>query len=126
MQTDGANNYDCTAFMSSVQAVFSAAGLRLVRHVITEVGDGKNLEDQDFQVAQQDMNHARFGGMDLLNAQNIIDALATGKALGIINVGMDLPWAPHFGIVLKLCKALQQVQHRAGELHQHYVVGRRA
>ena len=90
MQTDGANNYDCTAFMSSVQAVFSAAGLRLVRHVITEVGDGKNLEDQDFQVAQQDMNHARAGGMDLLNAQGILDALNTGKALGIVNVGMDL------------------------------------
>ena len=90
MQTDGANNYDCTAFMSSVQAVFSAAGLRLIRHAITEVGDGKNLEDQDFQVAQQDMNHARAGGMDLLNAQGILDALNTGKALGIVNVGMDL------------------------------------
>ena len=90
LQSDGAVNYDCTAFMSSVQDLFIAVGLRLVRHVITEVGDGKNLEDQDFQVAQQDMNHARSGGMDLLNAQNIIDALATGKALGIINVGMDL------------------------------------
>ena len=90
MQTDGANNYDCTAFMSSVQAVFSAAGLRLVRHAIIEVGDGKNLEDQDFQVAQQDTNHAWTGGMDLLNAQGILDALNTGKALGIVNVGMDL------------------------------------
>ena len=90
MQTDGANNYDCTAFMSSVQDVFTAVGLRLVRHVITEVGDGKNLCDQDFQGAQQDMNHARAGGMNLLNAQNILDALNTGKALGVVNVGMDL------------------------------------
>ena len=90
MQTDGANNYDCTAFMSSVQDVFKAVGLRLKRHVVTEVGDGKNLCDQDFQGAQQEMDHARAGGMDLLNAQNILDALETGKALGVINVGMDL------------------------------------
>jgi hypothetical protein len=90
MQTDGANNYDCTAFMSCVQGVCAAAGLRLVEHVVTEVGDGKNLVDQDFQTAQQDMNHARAGGMDLLNAQNIIDALETGRALGVLNVAMDL------------------------------------
>ena len=90
MQSDGANNYDCTAFMSCVQRVCAAAGLRLVRHVVTEVGDGKNLVDQDFQTAQQDMNHARAGGMDLLNAQNIIDALETGRALGVLNMGMDL------------------------------------
>ena len=61
-----------------------------MRHVVTEVGDGNNLVDQDFQTAQQDMNHARAGGMDLLNAQNIIDALETGRALGVLNVAMDL------------------------------------
>ena len=43
LQTDGAGNYDCTAFMSSVHCVFKATGLRLVRHLVTEVGDGKNL-----------------------------------------------------------------------------------
>jgi hypothetical protein len=61
LQTDGANNYDCTAFMSSVMSVFTAVGLRLVRHVITEVGDGKNLCDQDFQGAQQVMPQPHKG-----------------------------------------------------------------
>lgn len=90
LQTDGANNYDCTAFMSSVMDVFTAVGLQLVRHVITEVGDGKNLCDQDFQGAQQVMDHARAGGMNLLNAQDILDALHTRVAPGVVNVGMDL------------------------------------
>ena len=90
LQTDGANNYDCTAFMSSVMSVFTAVGLRLVRHVITEVGDGKNLCDQDFQGAQQVMDHARAGGMNLLNAQDMLDALNTREAPGVVNVGMDL------------------------------------
>ena len=90
LQSDGASNYDCTAFMDSVQRVFTAVGLRLQRQVITEVGDGKNLVDQSFQGAQQTMDHARDGGMDLLDAQGMLDALNTSKALGIINVGMDL------------------------------------
>ena len=44
LQSDGACNYDCTAFMATVQTVFQAVGLRLMRHVITEVGDGKNIK----------------------------------------------------------------------------------
>ena len=90
LQSDGAGNYDCTAFMESVKDTFKASGIQLTRHVVTEVGDGKNLVDQSFQTAQQDMDAARDGGMDLLDARGILDALETGKALGTINVGMDL------------------------------------
>eukprot|EP00966_Prymnesium_polylepis_P262318 6059165-Prymnesium_polylepis.1 len=36
------------------------------------------------------MDAARDGGMDLLDARGILDALETGKALGTINVGMNL------------------------------------
>ena len=90
LQSDGASNYDCTAFMDTVKDTFKVAGVRLTRHVITEVGDGKNLVDQSFQTAQQDMDAARNGGMDLLDAPSILDALETGKALGTINIGMDL------------------------------------
>eukprot|EP00966_Prymnesium_polylepis_P102759 2380775-Prymnesium_polylepis.1 len=36
------------------------------------------------------MDAARDGGMDLLDAQGILDALETGKALGTVNIGMDL------------------------------------
>ena len=90
LQSDGAGNYDCTAFMDTVKDTFKAAGVKLTRQVISEVGDGKNLVDQSFQTAQQDMDAARDGGMDLLDAHGILDALETGKALGTINVGMDL------------------------------------
>ena len=90
LQSDGACNYNCTAFMDSVKDTFKATGVRLTRHMVTEVGDGKNLVDQSFQTAQQDMDAARDGGMDLLDAHGILDALETGKALGTINVGMNL------------------------------------
>ena len=110
LQSDGAGNYDCTAFMDTVKDIFrgrkktipalvatprvaeplGACGIRLTRHVVTEVGDGKNLVDQNFQTAQQDMDAARDGGRDLLDAQGILDALETGRALGTINVGMAL------------------------------------
>ena len=90
LQSDGAGNYDCTAFMDSVKDVFKGACVRLTRHLVTEVGDGKNLVDQSFQGAQQTMDHARAGGMDLLDALGILEALETGKALGTINVGMDI------------------------------------
>ena len=113
LQSDGASNYECTAFMHTVKDVFRGvhrptffdddelpalvpmppplpAGIRLTRHIVSEVGDGKNLVDQSFQTAQQDMDAARDGGRDLLEAQGILDALETGKALGTINVGMDM------------------------------------
>jgi hypothetical protein len=90
LQSDGAGNYDCTAFMDTVRDTFKGAGVKLTRHVITEVGDGKNLVDQSFQTAQQDMDAAHDGGSDLLDAQGILDALETGRALGTINVGMDM------------------------------------
>ena len=37
VQSDGANNYSCTGFMTSVQRTCEAAGFRLRRHAVTEV-----------------------------------------------------------------------------------------
>ena len=90
LQSDGANNYDCTAFMVSAPRLFEAAMLRLLRHVITEVGDGKNLVDTDFQQAQMALNHGLDGGRDYEDAQGILDTLEANKTLGVVNVGMQL------------------------------------
>eukprot|EP00966_Prymnesium_polylepis_P113396 2621928-Prymnesium_polylepis.1 len=90
LQSDGANNYDCTAFMASVPRLFEAAKVRLCRHVITEVGGGKNLQDTDFQQAQMALNHGLDGGRNFEDAQGILDTLEANKTLGVVNVGMDL------------------------------------
>ena len=90
MQSDGAGNYDCTAFMLSLERLFAAADMRLVRHVISEVGDGKNLQDTDFQQAQMSLNHGKDGGRSFADAQGIIDTLEETKTLGVVNIGMEL------------------------------------
>ena len=90
LQSDGAGNYDCTAFMLSLERLFSAAGLRLVRHTITEVGDGKNLQDTDFQQAQMSLNHGKDGGRSFADVQGIVDTLEETKTLGVVNLGMEL------------------------------------
>jgi hypothetical protein len=90
LQSDGAGNYDCTAFMLSLERLFRAAGICLRRHVITEVGDGKNLTDTDFQQAQMLLNHAKDGGMSYADAQGILNALEANKTMGVHNVGMKL------------------------------------
>jgi hypothetical protein len=90
LQSDGAGNYDCTAFMLSLERLFTAAGLHLTRHAITEVGDGKNLQDTDFQQAQMSLNHGKDGGLSFGDAQGIIDTLEETKTLGVVNLGMEL------------------------------------
>ena len=90
LQSDGAGNYDCTAFMLSLERLFKAAGLRLQRHVVSEVGDGKNLQDTDFQQAQMSLNHGKDGGRSFGDAQGIIDTLEETKTLGVVNRGMEL------------------------------------
>ena len=90
LQSDGGSNYVCTALMHMLKDVFSVLGVRLLRHVISEVGGGKNLVDQSFQGAQQTMDQARAGGMDTRDAQKFVDALDTSDGAGIINVGMVL------------------------------------
>ena len=37
LQSDGAGNYNCTAFMDTVKDVFRGRSIRLTRHVVTEV-----------------------------------------------------------------------------------------
>ena len=37
LQSDGAGNYNCTAFMDTVKDVFRGRSFRLTRHVVTEV-----------------------------------------------------------------------------------------
>jgi hypothetical protein len=117
LQSDGANNYDCTAFMASAPDLFRATNIKLRRHSITEVGDGKNLQDTDFQQAQMALNHGLDGGRNFEDAQvlraqslclnpilhcqtsfalapsilqGILDTLEANKTLGVINVGMKL------------------------------------
>ena len=54
LQSDGAGNYSCTATMTSLPRVGEVAGVRITDHAITEVGDGKNLVDTDFQQVQME------------------------------------------------------------------------
>lgn len=78
MQSDGANNYDCTAFMCSAPDLFNATSIKLRRHAITEVGDGKNLTDTDFQQAQSALNQGLDGGRDFEDAQ-VLPSRANGS-----------------------------------------------
>ena len=78
MQSDGANNYNCTAFMCSAPDLFKATGIKLRRHSITEVGDGKNLADTDFQQAQSALNQGLDGGRDFEDAQ-VLPSLSNGS-----------------------------------------------
>eukprot|EP00964_Phaeocystis_antarctica_P024129 scaffold13503_cov32-Phaeocystis_antarctica.AAC.1 len=49
LQADGAGNFSGTATMILLPRTFLSRNVRLVRAVISEVGDGKNLVDTDFQ-----------------------------------------------------------------------------
>ena len=90
VQSDGASNFTCTALMSSMPRCFAARKVQLRRHVISEVGDGKNLTDTDFQQAQRSLEQAKAGGGSVQNAQEILDALQAFPSAGTINVGIDL------------------------------------
>ena len=60
--SDGASNFTCTALMTSMPRLFAAMQLRLAVHVISEVGDGKNLTDTDFQQVQRSLEAMKNSG----------------------------------------------------------------
>ena len=45
--TDGASNYDCSAFLLALRDISFATGMHLSRHVIFEAGEGKSIADSD-------------------------------------------------------------------------------
>ena len=49
LQSDGASNFTCTAFSQALSRLHQCSKMHLKRHIISEVGDGKNLVDTDFQ-----------------------------------------------------------------------------
>ena len=89
LQSDGAGNYSCTAFMTSLPRVGEVSGLRIVGHAITEVGDGKNLVDTDFQQVTMSLNQRLDGGADVETAQQILDNLDANRTVGTTNAAID-------------------------------------
>ena len=76
--------------MTSLPRVGEAASIRLTDHAITEVGDGKNLVDTDFQQVNMSLNQRIDGGTDVETAQQILDNLDANATAGAINAGIDL------------------------------------
>ena len=87
---DGASNFTCTALTTSLPRTFAANGVRLLRATISEVGDGKNLTDTDFQLVQRSLEQAKAGGGTVTTAQQILDALQAFPTRGTINTAIDL------------------------------------
>ena len=105
LQSDGAGNYTCTAFMTSVPRVGEVAKVRITDHAFTEVGDGKNLVDTDFQQVTMSLNQRKDGGADVETAQQILDNLNANPTRGTTNAAIDLsaraegkPPKPYTGI----------------------------
>jgi len=90
LQSDGAGNYSCTAFMTSLSRVGEVARVRISDHAITEVGDGKNLVDTDFQQVTMSLNQRKDGGANVETAQQIIDNLDANPTAGTANAGIEL------------------------------------
>ena len=88
--SDGASNFTCTAFGTSLPRIFKAAGFTINQHVISEVGGGKNLTDTDFVHVQRSLDYERESGGAHENAGQILDALERHAVRGTVNVGMDL------------------------------------
>ena len=59
LQSDGAGNLQCTAFMVALPRVGQSAGLQVLSHTITEVGAGKTKQDTDFQQVSLSLNQVR-------------------------------------------------------------------
>eukprot|EP00966_Prymnesium_polylepis_P279998 6469160-Prymnesium_polylepis.1 len=76
--------------MTSLQRLFSSRKVQLKSHVISEVGDGKNLTDTDFQLVQRSLEQAKAGGGSTQTALEILNALQAFPSVGTINVGIDL------------------------------------
>ena len=90
VQSDGAGNYSCTAFMTSLPRAGEAADVRIAEHHVTEVGDGKNLVDTDFQQVSMSLNQRIDGGADVETAQQILDNLDANPTAGAANAAIDL------------------------------------
>ena len=88
--SDGASNYTCTAFGTSLPRIFKVAGHKIDQHVISEVGGGKNLTDTDFVHVQRSLDYEKESGGAHEDAQQIFDALENHGTQGTVNAGMDL------------------------------------
>ena len=89
-QSDGAGNFSCTAFTTSLPRVGETVGIRILELNITEVGDGKNLCDTDFQQVTMALNQRKDGGADIETAQQMLDNLDANPTAGTVNAGMEL------------------------------------
>ena len=90
MASDGAGNFTCTALLTSLARMFKSCGARLYRHAISEVGDGKDLTDTDFQQAQSSLDQAKAGGGSVTSAVEIVEALDAFPTQGTANAAVDL------------------------------------
>eukprot|EP00966_Prymnesium_polylepis_P319365 7375841-Prymnesium_polylepis.1 len=88
--SDGASNFTCTALMTALPRTFASRKVQLLRFTISEVGDGKNLTDTDFQLVQRSLEQAKAGGGSVTNAQQILDSLQAFPSRGTINSAIDL------------------------------------
>ena len=60
--SDGASNFVCTAFGTSLPRIFKPVGHTIKQHVVSEVGGGKNLTDTDFVHVQRSLDYERESG----------------------------------------------------------------
>ena len=64
LQSDGAGNLQCTAFMVALPRVGQSAGLQVLSYTITEMGAGKTKQDTDFQQVSLSLNQVRTMRVD--------------------------------------------------------------
>ena len=90
LQSDGAGNFCSTATLISLPRAFASRGIKLRRAVISEVGDGKNLVDTDFQQVQMALSQRIASGANVETAQDILDNLNANPTAGTANAAIDL------------------------------------
>ena len=90
VQSDGASNLNCTAFMCALPRCGQAAGIRIESHDITEVGGGKTKQDTDFQQVTLALNQYVDSGGSATNAQQIMEGLDANPTLGSVNAAIEL------------------------------------
>ena len=89
-QADGAGNFTSTATLISLPRTFASRGIKIRRAVISEVGDGKNLVDTDFQQVQMALSQRIASGANVETAQDILDNLEANPTAGTANAAIDL------------------------------------
>lgn len=105
LQSDGASNFSCTAFMLALpvmlqqalqkpdsDATIPPAQLPVIRgHLITESGGGKSRTDQDFSVVQRQLIEGWQHGDDIEDADDILRVLDKKNSRKYaVNVKVDL------------------------------------